>query len=461
MFTCIFYRPVRKGCIVCIASVPSRKYCTLILTVQALLQRSGREIYRAARRLQILYAQAMARDGERAGTDTPSEPRNDGPSSTPPDEPAVASSSSGALPPVVAPPPIECDTPSPLALRRRVTSSVSASRRATAASSSSPGSSSSDTPAGRSKAPAAAAGVRRIASAAMLLLCVALSCFCFHWASVGRDGENLASSARAMLRNRLCDHHSARPSRALGPSSSSPPLDSAPDVASLKSAMAVDGALVMSSDERLKRIIDDCTLGLQEVTKLRPRLFTYRPGNARGLSTTRVHAGFIAQEVRDAGIDLAVDVGDDGYLNLAALPIIAALVNAVQEVSNRLSHLSGLSARLISELSARVQQQEAAMAKQDEQITRLSSELEKRVTPTQDDAAAVEALRAQTEQLARLVAELSTKVEEERAASKELREAMAAQDSRIARLGQAALIRAPARRLVQADDAQSAAPAER
>ena len=94
----------------------------------------------------------MARDGERAGTDTPSEPRNDGPSSTPPDEPAVASSSSGALP-VVAPPPIECDTPSPLALRRRVTSSVSASRRATAASSSSPGSSSSDTPAGRSKAP--------------------------------------------------------------------------------------------------------------------------------------------------------------------------------------------------------------------------------------------------------------------------------------------------------------------
>ena len=93
-------------------------------------------------------------------------------------------------------------------------------------------------------------------------------------------------------------------------------------------------------------------------------------------------------------------------------------------------------------------------------VTVLSSELEKRVTPTQDDAAAVEALRAQTEQLTRLVAELSTKVEEERAASKELRVAMAAQDSRIARLGQAALIRAPARRLVQAD-AQSAAPAER
>lgn len=91
------------------------------------------------------------------------------------------------------------------------------------------------------------------------------------------------------------------------------------------------GNITVSSDERLKDIDGDFERGLDALRKIQPIL--YRNNKRSGLETEHVYAGFGARNVRK-GIPEAV-FGTE-VLSLQDRPIIAALVNAVKELEERL-----------------------------------------------------------------------------------------------------------------------------
>ena len=64
---------------------------------------------------------------------------------------------------------------------------------------------------------------------------------------------------------------------------------------------------VQSSDARLKKVHANCTYGLEEISRLQPKTFAYLGGNARGHPSEKIHAGFVAQEVRPS-IDACLHV---------------------------------------------------------------------------------------------------------------------------------------------------------
>ncbi len=106
------------------------------------------------------------------------------------------------------------------------------------------------------------------------------------------------------------------------------------------------GNVTVSSDERLKNIDGDFTLGLDAVKGLTP--INYHWNAISGLDMTNQYTGFSAQNVQSV-IPEAVATDSRGYLTLADRPIIAALVNAVKEigsfissVGDGLAHLTGI-----------------------------------------------------------------------------------------------------------------------
>ena len=93
----------------------------------------------------------------------------------------------------------------------------------------------------------------------------------------------------------------------------------------------VSGVLTNASDESIKRDIRPFTHGLDAVLALRPILHGYT--EASGLDQTKDdYAGFSAQNVQSV-IPEAVGQNRDGMLTLSDRGIIAALVNAVKELS--------------------------------------------------------------------------------------------------------------------------------
>lgn len=96
------------------------------------------------------------------------------------------------------------------------------------------------------------------------------------------------------------------------------------------------GNVTASSDARLKDIDGDFERGLSEILKITPKLYHWRKDS--GLDSCEQYAGFIAQDVAGA-IPEAVSVGNGEMLTLSDRPIIAALVNAVKELSARLEVL--------------------------------------------------------------------------------------------------------------------------
>jgi endosialidase-like protein len=91
------------------------------------------------------------------------------------------------------------------------------------------------------------------------------------------------------------------------------------------------GSWSNASDLRLKNIDREYSKGLQEVIKLRPIEFHYKPDNARGYSPEREEIGFVAQEVQEVFPE-AVTEGDDGYLDMNVHAINVAMVNAMKEM---------------------------------------------------------------------------------------------------------------------------------
>jgi hypothetical protein len=96
------------------------------------------------------------------------------------------------------------------------------------------------------------------------------------------------------------------------------------------------GNITASSDARLKDIQGPFQRGLEALCRVTPIRYRY---NARsGLETAGVYVGFAAQDVLTA-VPEAVGQDADGYYTLQDRPLIAALVNAVQELSARLTAL--------------------------------------------------------------------------------------------------------------------------
>lgn len=97
--------------------------------------------------------------------------------------------------------------------------------------------------------------------------------------------------------------------------------------------------IVSSSDERLKDVQGKFERGLQDLNLIEPVLYKWKddlPQSANGFT----YAGFTAQNL-EKGIPEAVTQGPDGYLSVQDRPLIAALINAVKELSARIAILEG------------------------------------------------------------------------------------------------------------------------
>ena len=113
------------------------------------------------------------------------------------------------------------------------------------------------------------------------------------------------------------------------------------------------GNVTASSDRRLKNVSGKFTRGLDAILQIQPKVFTWKPES--GMNPDDINVGFIAQDVLPAipeavGSTKTSEVEeDDGtgkkvkkqkreaseYLTLSDRPIIAALVNAVKELSEQ------------------------------------------------------------------------------------------------------------------------------
>ena len=89
------------------------------------------------------------------------------------------------------------------------------------------------------------------------------------------------------------------------------------------------GNVTVSSDERLKDIEGEYVAGLQAILGLEP--IEYRWNAESGYDQAALYAGFSAQNVQDF-LPEAVGENANGMLSLSDRPILAAVVNAVQEL---------------------------------------------------------------------------------------------------------------------------------
>jgi len=96
------------------------------------------------------------------------------------------------------------------------------------------------------------------------------------------------------------------------------------------------GNVTASSDSRLKNIDGDFNRGLSDVLKLTPKFYHWREGS--GMNPKDQCVGLIAQDVQTV-IPEAVGSSKDGILTLSDRPLIAALINAVKELSSRIETL--------------------------------------------------------------------------------------------------------------------------
>jgi hypothetical protein len=96
------------------------------------------------------------------------------------------------------------------------------------------------------------------------------------------------------------------------------------------------GNVTASSDERLKDIEGNFTLGLDAIKALTP--ISYKWKESTGYDRVNSYVGFSAQNV-GAVIPQAVSTDPAGNLSLQDRPIIAALVNAVQELAAKVAAL--------------------------------------------------------------------------------------------------------------------------
>jgi hypothetical protein len=113
-------------------------------------------------------------------------------------------------------------------------------------------------------------------------------------------------------------------------------------ITSIQTTGGIVTTLTGTSDERLKTDIAPFERGLKDVLKIQPILYRW---NEKGIEITRLKpdqefAGFGAQNIQKAIPEAVSPEGE--YLALSDRPIIAALVNAVKELSARVEELEAL-----------------------------------------------------------------------------------------------------------------------
>ena len=136
------------------------------------------------------------------------------------------------------------------------------------------------------------------------------------------------------------------------------------------------GNITASSDERLKTINGAFNRGLSAVKGLKPILYHWNKGS--GLDLTTQYAGFSAQNVQ-ASIPEAVGRGNDGYLTINDRPMIAASVNAIQELAQENTTIRSENLKL-KDTVAKLEEQ---LKSQDDRLSFLEAKLANR-TVTND-----------------------------------------------------------------------------
>jgi len=98
------------------------------------------------------------------------------------------------------------------------------------------------------------------------------------------------------------------------------------------------GSWSIFSDERLKNLKGNFTLGLHAVMRLHPLRYEYKRDNALGIKSEGEHIGFSAQQVQRI-IPEAVSRDDKGYLLVDNDPILWTMLNAIKEQQKQIEDL--------------------------------------------------------------------------------------------------------------------------
>lgn len=93
------------------------------------------------------------------------------------------------------------------------------------------------------------------------------------------------------------------------------------------------GNLTAASDPKLKNIQRQFTDGLSALQKIKPIVYKWKPDS--GMESEHEYAGFDARNVR-ASLELATWEGKDGVLSLQDRALLAACVNAINELAARI-----------------------------------------------------------------------------------------------------------------------------
>lgn len=96
------------------------------------------------------------------------------------------------------------------------------------------------------------------------------------------------------------------------------------------------GNITAASDERLKDVLSPFERGLAAIQALDPIVYRWKPES--GMDLTHDYVGFGAQHVQEV-IPEAIGLDQRGYLTLADRPLLAAMVNAIKELSARIIEL--------------------------------------------------------------------------------------------------------------------------
>ena len=92
------------------------------------------------------------------------------------------------------------------------------------------------------------------------------------------------------------------------------------------------------SDERLKRNIEDWSVGLDAINKLKIRQFQFKEDNVFGFSADKVRQGVVAQEAVEALPEM-ISTNEKGWMSANNESMIWAMVNAIQELSAEVEKL--------------------------------------------------------------------------------------------------------------------------
>lgn len=94
----------------------------------------------------------------------------------------------------------------------------------------------------------------------------------------------------------------------------------------------------MLSDERVKNIRGQSPVGLEQVAQLQPTSYQYKP--EAGMDEGREHQGLVAQNVEQVMPEAVVE-DPQGLKGVDQEAVVAALVNAVKELNQKVDALSG------------------------------------------------------------------------------------------------------------------------